>query len=259
MPSESNASSRRRALWWIAGGTSVGALLILGLCALLVATGTIWPNRIFAGSYPVRGVDVSTYQGTIDWPTLAGQDIDFAFIKATEGSSDTDSRFEANWDAAQKTGLLIGAYHFFSFDSPGETQAENIIRTVPATAGTLPVTVDLEFYRDYFDHPPTRERVRSILNPLLAALKQHYGVPAIIYATPQAYDLYLRNAYPDNPLWIRSVVLPPQLPGGRDWAFWQYSNRERLKGYEGDEEYVDMNVFSGSLQQLETLRQQAAP
>jgi lysozyme len=258
VPPESTASRRRRARWWIAGGISGGVLVILGLCALLVATGTIWPNRIFASAYPVRGVDVSTYQGKIDWPTLASQDIDFAFIKATEGSSAVDSRFEANWAAALQTDLLVGAYHFFSFDSSGETQAQNIIRTVPATPGTLPVTVDLEFYGDYFAHPPTRERVRSILNPLLAALEQHYGVPAIIYATPEAYDRYLRGEYTDNPLWIRSVALPPQLPAGRDWAFWQYSNRDRLDGYEGDEEYVDMNVFSGTLQQLETLRQQPA-
>ncbi|WP_431278544.1 GH25 family lysozyme [Leifsonia poae] len=256
MSSKPPASRRRR--WWIAGGISAGALLLLGLCAVLVATGTIWPNRIFASGYSVRGVDVSTYQGKIDWPSLASQDIDFAFIKATEGSGDTDSRFEANWAAAQRTDLLVGAYHFFSFDSPGETQAENIIRTVPATAGALPVTVDLEFYGDYFAHPPSKERVRSILNPLLAELKKHYGVPAIIYATDEAYDRYLRDGYLENPLWIRSVALPPQLPDGRDWAFWQYSNRDRLEGYDGDEDYIDMNVFSGSLQKLETLRQHPA-
>ncbi|MFF1879477.1 GH25 family lysozyme [Leifsonia sp. NPDC058230] len=258
MPPESTTSTRRRRRWWIAGGITGGALLVLGLCAALVATGTVWPNRIFASTYPVRGVDVSTYQGKIDWPTLARQDIDFAFIKATEGSGSTDSRFTANWAAAQKTGLLVGAYHFLSFDSSGETQAQNIIRTVPATAGALPVTVDLEFYGDYFEHPPSRERVRSILNPLLAALEKHYGVPAIIYATPEAFDRYLRSGYPHNPLWIRSVALPPQLPDGRDWAFWQYSNRDRLDGYDGDEQYIDLNVFSGSLQQLETLRQHPA-
>ncbi len=225
---------------------------------MLIATGILWPNRIFASTYPVRGADVSTYQGAIDWPVLAKQDLDFAILKATEGSTDKDSRFDQNWAEARKTPLIVGAYHFFSFDSSGAAQARNIIRTVPAEAGTLPVTVDLEFYGAYLAKPPSVERVRSILDPLLTALRTHYGVPAIIYATPDVYDRYLRGSYTDNPLWIRSVALPPELPDGRDWTFWQYSDRERLAGYageDGDEPYLDMNVFSGSMEALETLRQ----
>ena len=72
-----------------------------------------------AERYPVRGVDVSSYQGEIDWPALSQQGLDFAFIKATEGSSDVDARFARNWEQAQKTDQRIGAYHFFSFDSAG--------------------------------------------------------------------------------------------------------------------------------------------
>lgn len=232
-------------------------MLAAALCAVLIATGTLWPNRVFASTYPVRGVDVSTYQGTIDWPKVASQNVDFAFIKATEGSSERDSRFAQNWAAARKTDLIVGAYHFFSFDSSGTTQAENIIRTVPAEVGALPVAVDLELYGAHIADPPSSQRVRSILDPLLAALKAHYGVPAIIYATSATYDKYLRGGYADNPIWIRSVALPPQLPGARPWAFWQYSDRERVDGYGAGEQNVDMNVFSGSLKKLETLRQQS--
>lgn len=70
------------------------------------------------------GVDVSTYQGDVDWPALRAQGVDFAFIKATEGSSLQDRQFSANWENAQAAGVRVGAYHFFSYDSPGETQAD---------------------------------------------------------------------------------------------------------------------------------------
>jgi len=188
-------ANRRRVRWWIGGSIGGTVVLAAAVCALLVFTGTLWPNRAFASAYPVRGVDISAYQGRIDWQVLASQNIDFAFIKATEGSSDRDSRFEQNWTGARSTYLLVGAYHFFSFDSAGSTQAQNVIRTVPVAAGALPVTVDLELYGRYVEKPPSKRLVRETLDPLLAALKARYGVPAIIYATRDTYDRYLRGSY----------------------------------------------------------------
>lgn len=98
---------------------------------ILWYNGLIWPNTPSKKKYPVRGVDVSSYQGEIDWETLENQDIDFAFIKATEGSGYEDEYFQQNFQNASETGIRIGAYHFFSFDSSGITQAENFIKTVP--------------------------------------------------------------------------------------------------------------------------------
>lgn len=68
--------------------------------SVLVGTGVVWPGRVFASGHPVRGVDVSSYQGEIDWSVLAAQDLTFAWIKATEGSSSTDPRFATNWERA---------------------------------------------------------------------------------------------------------------------------------------------------------------
>ncbi|MCF4120537.1 lysozyme [Antribacter sp. KLBMP9083] len=240
--------TRRRRWPWAAGAAAAAAVL-----ALLVWSGVLWPNRLAAAGYEVRGIDVSRYQGTIDWDVLAQQDIGFAYIKATEGSSHVDERFEANWAGATSTSLLVGAYHFMSFESSGETQAQSVVDHVPATPGTLPPVVDLEYYGGYFDDPPTADTVRDILDPLLVGLGQHYGVPPVIYTTEDAYDAYVRDAYPDNPIWIRSVATPPSLPDGREWAFWQYSNRDRLPGYDGAEQYIDLNVFAGALGELEAL------
>lgn len=234
-----------------------GTLAIAGICAALIAMGLVRPNTIVAAGYPVRGVDVSSYQGKIDWDVLAGEGIDFAIIKATEGSGDQDERFAANWAgatrSAEETGLLVGAYHFLSFDSPAETQAQNIFDTVPVTDGALPITIDLECYADYCRTPPSAERVASVLDPLLAALEEHYGQPPIIYATMRYYDAFLTGGYAANPIWIRSVITPPVLSDGRAWDIWQYTSRERLDGYVGKEEFIDVNVYRGSLEEIRAL------
>ena len=108
------------------------------ITAVLVYHGVILLNGFSNTKFPVRGVDVSSYQGEIDWDTLSGQNIQFAFIKATEGSSHVDPFFLHNYEEASQTDLRIGAYHFFSYDSSGGTQAENFISVVPKDKNMLP-------------------------------------------------------------------------------------------------------------------------
>ncbi|MFF2452552.1 GH25 family lysozyme [Isoptericola sp. NPDC058082] len=241
---------RRRALAVAAGAVVV----LLAVLALLVWNGVLWPNRLAADRYAVRGVDVSAYQGTIDWPVLAAQDLDFAFVKATEGSAHVDERFAANWEGARSTDLLVGAYHFLSFESPGADQAAHLIDVVPAESGTLPPVVDVEYYGEFAADPPTVDELRGILDPMLDALEEHYGVPPILYTTQQIRADYLGDDYDRYPLWIRSVASTPDLPR-RDWEFWQYSDRDTLPGYVGEEDHIDMNVFDGTIGDLSALTQ----
>ena len=110
---------------------TIAIVFICGsLFSILVWNGVIILNASAAREYPVAGVDVSSYQGQIDWETLSSQNISFVFIKATEGSSFVDPCFAYNYEESQKTDLAVGAYHFFSYDSPGAAQAENFINTV---------------------------------------------------------------------------------------------------------------------------------
>ena len=97
---------------------------------VLVWNGIVLLNGYSADKYDIHGIDVSSYQGEIDWNVLSSQDISFVFIKATEGSSFVDKCFSYNFEEAKKTSLSVGAYHFFSYDSTGEKQAENFINTV---------------------------------------------------------------------------------------------------------------------------------
>ncbi len=227
--------------------------VVIVLCIVmfsLVWNGVIILNGLFSKKYSVKGIDVSSYQGEIDWDKLSTQDISFVFIKATEGSSFVDKNFSYNFESAQKTSLAVGAYHFFSYDSEGETQAQNFIDTVKPYKGMLPPVIDLEFYADKEENPPDRAAVEKQLKILLNLLEEHYGQKPIIYATEKSYKLYLSNGYKDYDIWIRNVVSTPKLSDNRDWTFWQYTNRERLDGYNGEEKYIDMNVFNGSVEEF---------
>lgn len=221
------------------------ALVICTTAAALLYFGIVQINRPSTDKYPVRGVDVSEYQGDIDWSVLAAQDIDFAFIKATEGSSYTDEHFAENWEMAAKTELKIGAYHFFSFGSPGREQAEQFCDTVQTVPDMLPPVVDVEPYGAYKEI--SGENL-SELTEWLDAVEEHYGIKPIIYTTSWWYKNSIESTFPDYDIWIRSVYSKPSIDV--QWTFWQYSNRARLDGYDGEERYIDMNVFCGSAEEF---------
>lgn len=228
----------------------VAGIAVVAVIFLLFYYGILKFNNPSPSRYPVRGVDVASYQGDIDWEVLSRQGIDFAFIKATEGSSFVDDYFETNYTNALQTDLRVGVYHFFSFDSSGVTQAAHFINHVPKVDGTLPPVVDFEFYGDKKNHPPDHEETRENLNIMLRELEDYYGVKPIIYATEDSYDMYLSGYYETYDIWIRNVLTDPKPLEDQTWTFWQYTNRARLDGYNGTEYFIDMNVFYGSVEEF---------
>ena len=222
------------------------AALIIVLTGILIIKKKIKLTPIFASRFKVTGVDVSHYQGTIDWEKLAGQNLDFAFIKATEGSSHVDECFYDNWQKAGKTDLCIGAYHFFSFDSAGETQAQLYIDTVGNLNGKMAPVVDVEFYGDKESNPPSKDEVVEQLGNMLSALEECYQVKPVIYTTYKVYNSYIKDEFEEYPLWIRNVYYQPLIIAGNKWTFWQYTDTAVLEGYQGTEKYIDMNVFRGT-------------
>lgn len=227
----------------------LGAAVVAGL---LLWNGVIHFNNPSLKKYPVRGVDVSAYQGMIDWDVLSRQDsLQFAYIKATAGSDFEDGNFDRNWRDAGNTGLAVGAYHLIRFDSPGWAQADHFISVVPKEDGRLPPAVDVELYGEDRRNPPSKEAVDRILKAMLEKLEDYYGQKPVIYATQSAYRKYISGGYMEYPIWIRNVFSKPVLADGREWTFWQYSGRQVLKGYGGDQKFIDMNVFNGTKKEFE--------
>ena len=97
----------------------------------------------------VHGVDVSRWQGQIDWQKLRSQGANFVYIKATDGGDHLDPMFRKNWNAAARAGLKRGAYHFFYWCRTAGEQADWFIRNVPKVAGALPPVIDVEWNGEF--------------------------------------------------------------------------------------------------------------
>ena len=176
---------------------------------------------------------------------------------STEGSGHVDSRFDDNWENAQECGLPAGAYHFFSFDSPGEMQADNYIQAVGSLKGKLIPAVDVEYYGDKKENPPKREDVVRELRAFLDALEKEYQVRPLIYCSGDVYEKYILKDFREYPRWVRSIYYPVTFEAGGNWVVWQYCDTAELEGYEGGERCIDLNVLNRgrSLEDLKTGQQ----
>src|SRR4051812_9741260 len=70
------------------------------------------PGVAHAQKYAIHGVDISKWQGDVDFQALKASGVKFVFMKATEGGDHADDRFPINWAGARAAGLHYGAYHF---------------------------------------------------------------------------------------------------------------------------------------------------
>ena len=201
-------------------------------------------NEMFIREDDIIGVDISEYQGKVDMDLLASQNVRFVIIKATEGSGHTDPYFEVNRENALNSGMLTGAYHFFSFDSSAVTQAEQYISTVGSLSGMMRPVVDIELYADKAENPPTEEEVRSELEIFLTLIEDEYHIRPIIYASDEVFRNYLDGYFDEYPRWVTNMYYPAFIRDGNRWLLWQYSDSDELKGF--DSRSIDVNVLNRS-------------
>ena len=202
-------------------------------------------GKLSPKNYAVHGVDVSRWQGDIDWQELRSHGANFAYIKATDGGDHLDPMFKTNWRAAHRAGLKRGAYHFFYWCRVASDQADWFIRNVPKVEGALPPVIDVEYNgqsscRNRLSPQKRREKMQVFMDRLEA----HYGQRPIIYTAPDFYADNLRGHFQDYPFWLRAVAQhPSKVYPGRDFVFWQYSGSGLSQGVKGK---IDLNVFNGT-------------
>ena len=202
-------------------------------------------NKWFT-SGQMLGVDVSSYQENVDFNKLKEQGVEFAYIKATEGATHTDTSFAQKWSDAESAGVLTGAYHFFSYGVDGAEQAKNFIETMVDLTDKLIPAVDMELSMKEVMDPPEIDVVVDGLKEFMKVVEEEYGVKPMIYAQKDYYDKYLAEDFSEYPRWVRNVFYPVMVDVGNDWTVWQYHDKGELEGYEG-EKYIDMNVLNGSV------------
>jgi lysozyme len=200
----------------------------------------------------VAGIDISHWDGDINWDELDNQTIYFVYMKATEGEDFVDPSFETNWAAIRRTSLRRGAYLFFDpvLNTEAQvTQAQNFIRTVKDYAqGDLPPMVDVE------DDPEVSVDIfQSRLLTVMRLLQEHYPTRPIIYTTTGLYKKYLthKGSFQAYELWIADYgYRRPQLCDKKEMRLWQFTDKGKLKGVSSP---VDMDIFYSTPEDLENL------
>jgi lysozyme len=221
-------------------------LTVLSIVAFSFYQGWLHFNYPNPQRFPIQGIDVSHHQHSIEWTKLDTQQTRFVYIKATEGGDFIDPLFQQNWQQVQALKLPVGAYHYFTFCRNGSEQAQNFIRTVPNLAANLPPVIDLEPGTCQGKLPDVTW-VQQELQHLLTTLQQHYAKQPLIYLTRDTYELYVKSALPNVPLWVRDIYQYPSWVASDTWVLWQYDSRSRLVGIPT---YVDRNVFNGNASQF---------
>lgn len=196
-----------------------------------------------------QGIDVSEYQGKIDWTQVANSNILFAYIKATEGSDFTDSMLSTNLSGAQSAGILHGVY---CYAHPGQSsaaaQASYFINTVESNGGfgELPPVLDME------DNGGLNNSLLATwIQDWISRVETASGRKPIIYTYPDFADMYLEPTLASNiALWVANygVTQPADASGWTSWTFWQYSETGTVPGISGN---VDLDQYSGTVTDLE--------
>jgi len=184
------------------------------------------------------GIDVSHYQGRINWRNVSfDKHSSYVYIKATENSSLVDDMYYTNLREARAAGIPVGSYHFFSPSASPMTQLLNFTRTVPSLREQdLVPMVDVEA-RGKCSIDEFRERLLQFL----IGIEERYGVKPIIYTGTNFYNKYLCG-YFDEYLYMiaRYAEDIPELNGHPKFAIWQYSSKGQVAGIRGN---VDLSRF----------------
>lgn len=214
----------------------------------------------------LEGVDVFDGQGAVDWQAARAAGVAFAFVKATQGTYDTQATFAPNWAGTRAAGVARSAYHFFDPTEDGNAQAAHFLEVVgPLAAGNLPPMLDLECPDGSSDclgaGQPGNENpsvLRARVDAFLGAVEKATGARPILYTFPsyfatsgvdasglEVYPLFVASVGPSGqPAKGACVDVPSPWTAA---AFWQYAWTGQVAGISGN---VDLDRFLGDAKGL---------
>lgn len=222
---------------------------------LVVALGLTWSTMVTTplASAQIAGIDVSNYQGTINWSSVKKAGKVFAVAKATEGTTYTDPQFATNWKNMKAAGIIPGAYHYGHPGTDAVAQAKFFVNTVKAAygglSGGLQLVLDIETTDG--ESPAT---VSAWIKTFCTEIQTLTGKPAIIYTGFYFWRDDAGNSTNNYncPLWIASYTTSPSIPAAWSYyTFWQYTDTGSVSGISGN---VDLDKFNGTTTGLNNLR-----
>lgn len=202
----------------------------------------------------LSGIDVSHFQGAINWKSVGASNISFVSIKATEGTTYTDPDFAFNWKGAHDAGIIRTAYHFAHPSLSATAQANYFIDAVITAGGYSNNSSTMQLMLDLEDaDKQTPAIVWAWVQDFAAAVKVRTGKPILIYTGFYFWRDSVGDPLDnlDAPLWIAAYIPTPLIPKAwAAWTFWQHADNGIVPGVVGG---VDVDYFNGSLQDLEKL------
>lgn len=239
---------------WRALGVAALAVLVMTGAPL----GTAREAAAAPSDYQITGIDVSHYQGVVDWSAVAASGEDFAYAKATEGLTYTDPNITANRLGARANGILFGAYHYGRPEKGDPRgQADRLIDAGGYTAAgaRMPPMLDIEW--PWFTNPDgtpydtcynlTPAAMVSWINQFVDQVRVRTGGPTMIYTNVNWWNSCTGNttAFSGYPLFVaRYNATAGTLPSGwTNWTLWQYTSSGSVSGVTGA---VDRDVYNGT-------------
>ena len=229
-------------------------VFIAALSTTVVSTSTVASPAVAGPKVP--GIDVSTYQGRIDWRAVATTPVRFAVLRATLGNHYRDGRYARNVAGARRNGLVVGAYHYAK---PGlarrdpRLEADHFLDVIGLRAGDVIPVLDIEETGGLGPR-----QLRTWASAWLDRVYERTGVRAMIYSGNSFWHSSMRNtvslARRDHPLWVAHwYVGAPDVParrwGGRGYTIWQWSAAGRIAGVDGpvDRDWMKGNLSRGTV------------
>lgn len=219
--------------------------------AALAVSGTAVAQAVSLGA--PKGIDVAAHQhpgGTpIDWSKVRTDGQSFAFVKATEGGDWVNPHYVEDIQAANAAGLKTGAYHYARPAGDAKTQAANFAAQIAlAPDQTLPPALDIEVAEG-----KSAAQLEQWIEEFTSELKRLTGRTPMIYTYKYFWMGQMNNSqkFSDMPLWLAAYQdqAPEAVGGWKELSFWQRSGSGKVAGISTD---VDMNLFNGSKQQLQS-------
>jgi GH25 family lysozyme M1 (1,4-beta-N-acetylmuramidase) len=212
-----------------------------------------------AGSHPqaatcaagttITGIDISKWQGNVDWDAVAADGVKFAFVRVSDGLNTFDQFFDSNWEEARAAGITTGVYQFFRPSQNAIAQADLMLQHMgELQPGDLPPVIDVEDAGGL-----SSSQVAAKVKQWIDHVEAETGVRPIIYTGRFFWQDFVKSAaYADYPLWIAHYTNGcPNLPSQwSDWTFHQYTDSGSWDGAAGA---IDTNRFNGDMDALHEL------
>ena len=196
----------------------------------------------------ISGIDLSESNGRIDRDLISNEDVNFLFLRATEGLYTVDSQFSENITIANEKGIPVGAYHWLLPELHVGQQADLFFSTIKDFQCSLPPVVSIKL------QAMNNEDLSKNVQTFMRLLEQKLHVKPIIYTSEKSWQIIQDTANwgCDYPLWIDQPgkLWPKQVWPWAGWAFWQHSYQASMPGIQNE---VGMNWFNGSKEDLRNL------